>query len=73
MTFVFQCTGSYTIPNWLVEGISDYVKSKSNYVHSTDFPKTGQGDRWDQGCGITARFVEYCEGRGGGGGGDSRA
>jgi len=61
MTHVFQWTGGNTAPTGLMEGIADYVKLKAKYINPIDFPKPGQGDRWDQGYGITARFLEYCE------------
>lgn len=66
MTFVFQWTGGNTAPTGLKEGIADYVRLKSNYIHSNEFIKPGEGDRWDQGSEVTARFLEYCEGLRGG-------
>ena len=66
MTYVFQWTGGNTAPTGLKEGIADYLRLKSNYKHSNEFPKPGQGDRWDQGFGVTARFLEYCDGLRGG-------
>ncbi|KAK4848095.1 hypothetical protein QYF36_009242 [Acer negundo] len=36
----------------LIEGIADYMPSH--------WVKAGQGNRWDQGYDITARFLDYC-------------
>ncbi|XP_074336665.1 uncharacterized protein LOC141673829 [Apium graveolens] len=59
MTHVFQWLPS-NAPNGLIEGMADYTMLKANY-----FPpgqaKPGDGDSWDQGYDVTARFLEYCE------------
>ncbi|KAM7470477.1 hypothetical protein LguiA_008660 [Lonicera macranthoides] len=66
MTYALQWTAGNTAPAELREGIAEYVRLKSNFIHSNEFPDPGQGDRWDQGYGVTARFLEYCEGLRGG-------
>ncbi|KAM4098637.1 hypothetical protein ACJW30_07G092500 [Castanea mollissima] len=43
----------------LIEGIADYVRLKAGYAPS-HWVKPGQGDRWDQGYDVTARFLDYC-------------
>lgn len=59
MTHVFQWLPE-NAPDGLIEGIADYTMLKANY-----FPpgqaKPGDGDNWDQGYDVTARFLEYCE------------
>ncbi|XP_051146960.1 uncharacterized protein LOC127262353 [Andrographis paniculata] len=57
LTHVFQWISG---PMGLVEGIADYTILKANY-YPPGFAKPGQGDRWDQGYDITARFLEYCD------------
>ncbi|KAI3702377.1 hypothetical protein L6452_28114 [Arctium lappa] len=61
MTHVFQWDGEGTAPLMLIEGIADYALLISSYAPS-QFPKKGEGDKWDEGYGITARFLEYCDG-----------
>nr|KAJ0184585.1 hypothetical protein LSAT_V11C900500050 [Lactuca sativa] len=45
----------------LIEGIADYVRLKAGYIPS-HWVQPGQGDRWDHGYDVTARFLEYCNG-----------
>ncbi|KAJ0077041.1 hypothetical protein Patl1_35404 [Pistacia atlantica] len=45
-------------PGGLIEGIADYVRLKANYAPS-HWVQPGQGDRWDQGYDVTARFLDY--------------
>ncbi|KAM0028608.1 hypothetical protein Hdeb2414_s0018g00515931 [Helianthus debilis subsp. tardiflorus] len=49
----------------LIEGIADYVRLKAGYAPS-HWVRPGQGDRWDQGYDVTARFLDYCNGLRGG-------
>ncbi|KAF3624882.1 putative methylthioribose kinase-like [Capsicum annuum] len=46
-------------PGGLIEGIADYVRLKAGYAPS-NWVKLGQGDRWDQGYDVIARFLDYC-------------
>ncbi|KAI6678065.1 hypothetical protein NL676_038861 [Syzygium grande] len=48
-------------PGRLIEGITDFVRLRSGYVPG-HWVVPGQGDRWDQGYDITARFLDYCNG-----------
>ncbi|KAI6678042.1 hypothetical protein NL676_038838 [Syzygium grande] len=48
-------------PGGLIEGIADFVRLRSGYVPG-HWVGPGQGDRWDQGYDITARFLDYCNG-----------
>ncbi|TYG36245.1 hypothetical protein ES288_D13G049200v1 [Gossypium darwinii] len=61
MTHIWQWNGNGRTPGGLIEGIADFVRLKANYVPS-HWVKPGQGDRWDQGYDVTARFLEYCDG-----------
>ncbi|ONK77994.1 uncharacterized protein A4U43_C02F13100 [Asparagus officinalis] len=61
MTHVWQWNGQGRAPGGLIEGIADYVRLKSNYVPS-HWVKPGEGQRWDQGYDVTARFLDYCSG-----------
>uniref|UniRef100_A0A251V5C1 Plant basic secretory protein (BSP) family protein n=1 Tax=Helianthus annuus TaxID=4232 RepID=A0A251V5C1_HELAN len=45
----------------LIEGIADYVRLKAGYAPN-HWVQPGQGDRWDQGYDVTARFLDYCNG-----------
>ncbi|KAG6406619.1 hypothetical protein SASPL_134225 [Salvia splendens] len=61
-THIFQWSGRGTAPGGLTEGIADYVVMKSKYFVSEGYTKPGEGGRWDEGYGVTARFLEYCDG-----------
>jgi len=60
MVHVWQWDGNGGVPGGLVEGIADYVRLKANYAPS-HWVKPGEGQKWDQGYDVTARFLEYCE------------
>ncbi|XP_057800714.1 uncharacterized protein LOC131016118 [Salvia miltiorrhiza] len=61
MTHIFQWSGKGTAPGGLTEGFADYVVLKSPfYVEGYSTP--GEGSRWDEGYGVTSRFLEYCDG-----------
>ncbi|KAI9181987.1 hypothetical protein LWI28_020794 [Acer negundo] len=59
MTHIWQWNGNGQAPGGLIEGIADYVRLKANYAPS-HWVKPGQGNRWDQGYDVTARFLDYC-------------
>ncbi|XP_021753419.1 uncharacterized protein LOC110718816 [Chenopodium quinoa] len=59
MAHVWQWNGNGQAPGGLIEGIADYVRLKAGYAPS-HWIKPGQGDRWDQGYDVTARFLDYC-------------
>ncbi|KAI4375556.1 hypothetical protein MLD38_013412 [Melastoma candidum] len=61
MTHVWQWFGDDRTPVGLTEGIADYVRLRAGYAR-IDWVKPGEGDRWDQGYDVTARFLDYCEG-----------
>ncbi|KAL3843889.1 hypothetical protein ACJIZ3_001292 [Penstemon smallii] len=61
MTHIFQWSGNRTAPGGLTEGIADYVMVKSNFYVPSVYPKPGSGRRWDEGYGVTERFLEYCD------------
>ncbi|XP_076946041.1 uncharacterized protein LOC143617331 [Bidens hawaiensis] len=61
MTHVWQWNGNGQAPGGLIEGIADYVRLKAGNVPS-HWVQPGQGDRWDQGYDVTARFLDYCNG-----------
>ncbi|XP_020553194.1 uncharacterized protein LOC105172834 isoform X3 [Sesamum indicum] len=61
MTHVWQWSGNGQAPGGLIEGIADFVRLKAGYAPS-HWVKPGQGDRWDQGYDVTARFLDYCNG-----------
>ncbi|KAE8723753.1 Basic secretory protease [Hibiscus syriacus] len=61
MTHIWQWNGNGQTPGGLIEGIADFVRLKANYIPS-HWVKPGQGDRWDQGYDVTARFLDYCDG-----------
>lgn len=61
MAHVWQWNGAGNAPGGLIEGIADFVRLKSGYIPS-HWVKPGQGDRWDQGYDVTARFLDYCNG-----------
>ncbi|CAL9222968.1 unnamed protein product [Arabidopsis halleri] len=59
MVHSLQWNGADRAPGGLIEGIADYVKLKAGYVAS-HWVRPGDGDRWDQGYDVTARFLDYC-------------
>ncbi|CAA2967239.1 uncharacterized protein LOC111391744 [Olea europaea var. sylvestris] len=59
MTHIWQWNGNGRAPGGLIEGIADYVRLKAGYAPS-HWVKPGQGNRWDQGYDVTARFLDYC-------------
>ncbi|KAL2254600.1 uncharacterized protein LOC105169499 [Sesamum indicum] len=61
MTHIWQWNGNGQTPGGLIEGIADFVRLKAGYAPS-HWVKAGQGDRWDQGYDVTARFLDYCDG-----------
>ncbi|KAF5814083.1 hypothetical protein HanPI659440_Chr03g0112451 [Helianthus annuus] len=61
MTHIWQWNGKGQAPGGLIEGIADYVRLKAGYAPS-HWVQPGQGDRWDQGYDVTARFLDYCNG-----------
>ncbi|CAI0445518.1 unnamed protein product [Linum tenue] len=61
MTHVWQWDGKGRTPGGLIEGIADFVRLKAGYAPS-HWARPGEGDKWDQGYDVTARFLDYCEG-----------
>ncbi|KAG6652526.1 uncharacterized protein LOC122309166 [Carya illinoinensis] len=59
MTHVWQWNGNRQAPGGLIEGIADFVRLKAGYVPG-HWVQPGQGDKWDQGYDVTARFLDYC-------------
>lgn len=59
MAHVWQWNGNGQAPGGLIEGIADYVRLKAGYA-PFHWVQPGQGDRWDQGYDVTARFLDYC-------------
>ncbi|OMO63264.1 hypothetical protein COLO4_32581 [Corchorus olitorius] len=61
MTHIWQWNGNGQTPGGLIEGIADFVRLRANYIPS-HWVQPGQGNRWDQGYDVTARFLDYCNG-----------
>jgi hypothetical protein len=61
MVHVWQWYGNGQAPGGLIEGIADFVRLKANYAPS-HWVKPGEGNSWDQGYSVTARFLDYCNG-----------
>ncbi|KAJ0801061.1 hypothetical protein HanPI659440_Chr03g0112461 [Helianthus annuus] len=61
MTHIWQWNGNGQAPGGLIEGIADYVRLKAGYAPG-HWVQPGQGDKWDQGYDVTARFLDYCNG-----------
>ncbi|XP_057502003.1 uncharacterized protein LOC130785819 [Actinidia eriantha] len=59
MTHIWQWNGNGRAPGGLIEGIADFVRLKAGYAPS-HWVAPGQGNRWDQGYDVTARFLDYC-------------
>ncbi|XP_072956232.1 uncharacterized protein [Typha angustifolia] len=61
VTHVWQWNGNSAAPSGLIEGIADFIRLRAGYAPS-HWVKPGEGDRWDQGYDVTARFLDYCDG-----------
>ncbi|KAL9691801.1 hypothetical protein QQ045_012228 [Rhodiola kirilowii] len=61
MTHIWQWNGNGQAPGGLIEGIADFVRLKAGYAPG-HWVQPGQGDKWDQGYDVTARFLDYCNG-----------
>ncbi|KAJ6716549.1 BASIC SECRETORY PROTEASE [Salix koriyanagi] len=61
MAHIWQWNGNGQAPGGLIEGIADFVRLKANYAPS-HWVQPGQGDKWDQGYDVTAKFLDYCNG-----------
>ena len=59
-THVWQWDGRGRANGGLIEGIADFVRLKAGYAPG-HWVQPGQGDRWDQGYDVTARFLDYCD------------
>lgn len=59
-THVWQWNGQGQANGGLIEGIADYVRLKANYAPD-HWVKPGEGNKWDQGYDVTARFLDYCD------------
>lgn len=59
MAHVWQWFGDQNTPGGLIEGIADFVRLRADLAPS-HWVQPGQGDRWDQGYDVTARFLDYC-------------
>jgi len=44
----------------IFEGIADFVRLKAGFAPG-HWVQQGQGNRWDQGYDVTARFLDYCD------------
>ncbi|KAF8007521.1 hypothetical protein BT93_K1515 [Corymbia citriodora subsp. variegata] len=64
-THVWQWNGNRKAPAGLINSVADYVRLKAGLAPK-EWPKKGSGAVWDEGCAVTAYFLEYCEGLKGG-------
>ncbi|KNA23313.1 hypothetical protein SOVF_025950 [Spinacia oleracea] len=60
MTHVWQWNGNGQANLGLIEGIADFVRLKAGYLVN-GWAQPGDGDKWDAGYSVTARFLDYCE------------
>ncbi|XP_060174410.1 uncharacterized protein LOC132605209 [Lycium barbarum] len=61
ITHIWQWDGKGHAPRGLIEGIAEYVRLKAGLAPSRDWVTFRHGDRWDQGCDVMARFLNYCD------------
>ncbi|KAK7308194.1 hypothetical protein VNO77_41794 [Canavalia gladiata] len=59
MAHMLQWDGNGMAPSGLIEGIADFVRLKAGYA-GDHWVLPGQGDNWNQGYDVTARFLDYC-------------
>ncbi|KAF8404945.1 hypothetical protein HHK36_009840 [Tetracentron sinense] len=57
---VWQWNGNGQANGGLIEGIADYVRLKAGYAPS-HWVQPGEGEQWDKGYDVTARFLDYCD------------
>ncbi|XP_021750824.1 uncharacterized protein LOC110716499 [Chenopodium quinoa] len=60
MAHVWQWNGNGQANSGLIEGIADFVRLKAGFIPS-GWAQPGDGDKWDAGYSVTARFLDYCE------------
>ncbi|CAN0880943.1 hypothetical protein LINGRAHAP2_LOCUS13941 [Linum grandiflorum] len=56
---IWQWDARGQAPEGLITGIAHYVRLQARYG-TVEKVKPGEGERWDQGNGVTARFLTYC-------------
>ncbi|CAN1156395.1 Basic secretory protease (Fragments) [Linum perenne] len=56
---IWQWDARGQAPAGLVTGIANYVRLQARYG-TVEKVKPGEGERWDQGNGVTAKFLSYC-------------
>ncbi|CAN1289281.1 Basic secretory protease (Fragments) [Linum perenne] len=56
---ILEWNGNGEAPAGLTSGIADYVRMKGGYERS-GWVGLGDGERWDSGYDVTARFLGYC-------------
>ncbi|CAI0427105.1 unnamed protein product [Linum tenue] len=56
---IWQWDARGEAPAGLITGIAHYVRLQARYG-TPEKVKPGEGERWDQGNGVTARFLSYC-------------
>ncbi|CAN0880952.1 hypothetical protein LINGRAHAP2_LOCUS13944 [Linum grandiflorum] len=56
---IWQWNGVGEAPKGLVSGIAEFARMDARYGTSQKV-RPGDGNRWDQGDGVTCRFLEYC-------------
>ncbi|XP_059652952.1 uncharacterized protein LOC132300042 [Cornus florida] len=61
MTHIWQWNGNGNANGGLIEGIADFVRLKADLAPA-HWRQAGEGDKWDEGYDVTARFLDYCEG-----------
>jgi hypothetical protein len=59
-THVWQWDGQGQANRGLIEGIADYVRLKAGYAPRY-WVQRGEGERWDKGYDVTARFLDYLD------------
>ncbi|KAL6641234.1 hypothetical protein ACP70R_019415 [Stipagrostis hirtigluma subsp. patula] len=59
-THVWQWDGHGQANGGLIEGVADFVRLKAGYAPA-HWVKPGEGDKWDHGYDVTARFLDYCD------------
>ncbi|CAN0914895.1 Basic secretory protease (Fragments) [Linum grandiflorum] len=56
---ILEWNGNGEAPAGLTSGIADYVRMKAGYGRSV-WVGVGQGQRWNSGYDVTAKFLGYC-------------
>ncbi|CAN0927017.1 hypothetical protein LINGRAHAP2_LOCUS35655 [Linum grandiflorum] len=60
MAYTWMWDGEGTAPQGLKSGMAEFVRLKAHYAPRMVGMGPGRTDNWDEGYGVTAMFLDYC-------------